>query len=407
MSKAPHPFAYTLLIVPFGAMGGFVSVALTFLASKQGMGEADVAELAAIGVLPHTWKFLWAPVADTTLTRRAWYVLSSALCVVGILAIASIPLDNSTLALMKGVIFTANLATTTLGMAVEGMMAHLTPAEERGRVGGWFQAGNLGGSGIGGGVGLWLMTHLPSQWMAGAIMGVLFALCGLAMLRLPDVPADSREAGLGTAIANVGRDLYAMIRTRGGQLCALLCVLPIGTGAASGILAQASVAGHWSAGEAEVGMVNGILSGFIMAGGCFLGGLLCTRWPARSVYAAIGALMAATTATMALSPATPTTFVGFGLFYALVVGLAYAAFTGFVLEAMGTGAAATKYNLFASLSNFPIWYMTLLLGMSAESRGAVGMLWTESLFGVVGLVVLGIGASLLRRRNSDLPVGNP
>jgi hypothetical protein len=33
-----------------------------------------------------------------------------------------------------------------------------------------------------------------------------------------------------------------------------------------------------------------------------------------------------------------------------------------IVDAIGLGAAATKYNVFASLSNMPIAYMTLVAG---------------------------------------------
>ena len=46
------------------------------------------------------------------------------------------------------------------------------------------------------------------------------------------------------------------------------------------------------------------------------------------------------------------------MIYAFITGLTYAGFSAFVLEAMGLGAAATKFSLFASLSNMPIAYMT-------------------------------------------------
>lgn len=63
-ARAPHPFLYTLLILPFGAIGGFVGVALAFLATKHGLEVTDGAALVAVGMVPHTWKFVWAPVGE-------------------------------------------------------------------------------------------------------------------------------------------------------------------------------------------------------------------------------------------------------------------------------------------------------------------------------------------------------
>jgi hypothetical protein len=74
----------------------------------------------------------------------------------------------------------------------------------------------------------------------------------------------------------------------------------------------------------------------------------------------------------------------FTLAYALIQGLTYAGFSAFVLEAMGLGAAATKYNVFASLSNFPIMYMTSIDGWAHGRFGPSGMLLMEAAFGGVG-----------------------
>ena len=55
----------------------------------------------------------------------------------------------------------SNLAVTFLAMAVESLMVYGTRAEQIGRASGWFQAGNLGGQGLGGGAGLWMAQTLP------------------------------------------------------------------------------------------------------------------------------------------------------------------------------------------------------------------------------------------------------
>ena len=61
--------------------------------------------------------------------------------------------------------------------------------------------------------------------------------------------------------------------------------------------------------------------------------------------------------------------------YALITGLTYAGFSAVVLEAIGLGAAATKYNVFASLSNMPIAYMTVIEGWAQTRWNVSGMLF--------------------------------
>jgi hypothetical protein len=370
-SRAIHPFAWTLLVAPFGVIGGFAGVVLAFMATKRGLTIEEGASLVAIGMLPHAWKFAWAPVADMTFSRRGWYVGSALLCITGLMAMAAVPLGPDTLQVMRGIIFLTNLASTTLGMAVEGLMTHHTPPEGRGRAGGWFQAGNLGGSGIGGGLGLWLAGNLPAPWMGGAVLAGLLALCAAPLAWVPDVQRDQHGNGVLAAVRGTFVDLKNLILSRDGFLAALICFLPIGTGAAAGVMAQAEVAARWGAGEYEVGMVNGVASGFIAAFGCLVGGEVCRRIQPRTAYAAIGALMALVALAMALAPLTPAVFIAGGLSYAFVTGLAYAAFTGLVLQTISGGGAATKYNIFAALSNTPIAYMGLVLAFVVTLLGAV------------------------------------
>ena len=75
---------------------------------------------------------------------------------------------------------------------------------------------------------------------------------------------------------------------------------------------------------------------------------------------------------------TESTYVVFTTLYALITGLTYAGFTAFVLEAMGLGAAAHRYNVFASLSNTQIYYMTRIDGWAHTRGGPGGMLHTGS-----------------------------
>src|SRR5678816_2658190 len=84
----------------------------------------------------------------------------------------------------------------------------------------------------------------------------------------------------------------------------------------------------------------------------------------RTAYAVIGLGLAGIAIAMALFPATVPMYIIWSLIYSFGVGLAYAAFTAVVLNAIGEGSAATKYNVFASLANFPIWWLGLLLGLS-------------------------------------------
>jgi len=380
-----HPSVFMFLIIPFGVMGGYLSVAVAYFLTKAGLSVGQVAGLIALGLAPHTWKFLWAPIADTTLTRKSWYLITSVLSAIGIFLTGLLPATRSSLPALSAVVLVSNIAASFLGMSVESLMAYGAPEDEKGRAGGWFQAGNLGGAGIGGGAGLWLAQRLPATWIAGAILAVACLACTIALFFIPEPPAAHREGSLGRNLLNVVKDLWSVVRSRIGYLALILCLLPIGSGAAGGL--WSAVSGEWHASADVVALVTGVLAGILAAVGCLRGGWISDRMDRKMAYAGYGALQAACAIGMALTPRTEMAYIVFTSAYSLITGLTYAGFSAFTLEAMGLGAAATKYNTFAALSNMPIYYMTEIDGKAHDRWGPAGMLFTEAALCLTGLVI--------------------
>jgi PAT family beta-lactamase induction signal transducer AmpG len=399
--KIPHPVVWTVLYLPYGALYGFGSVALTNEAGRRGIPISEAALIIASGAMIHWLKWLWAPVVDTTLTPRIWYILSTILSAAGVFAMSAVPLDKQHFPLLILVIAAANFVSSIVAMAVEAIIAGSIPPQHAGRVSAWFQAGNLGGMGLGGGLGLYLLVHVPREWMSGAIMAALFCACCAALAFTAEVPAQHRGHGPWMAVRGVIGDLRTMARTKGGLQAAVLCALPVGTGAAQGVLTQDAVAKYWGAGSDQVSLTQGLLSGVATAAGCFIGGFLCRRFHPRAAYAGIGLILAVIAVGMGLAPHGPVDYVVWSMIYATGVGLAYAAFTAVVLDGMGPGSGATKYNIFASLANFPLWWVGLLLGYVAEKGGPDGaptMLFTEAALGVAGVAVFVPTARTFQKR---------
>lgn len=384
-ADVPHPVVFSILVLPFGAMAGYLTVAVAYLLSKAGVSVEQIAGIIFVSFLPQTWKFLWAPIPDITLSRKTWYLMAAVTSALGIYATGLIPADQASLRGLYAVVFISNVASTFLAMSVESLMVYSTPPARQGRAGGWYQAGNLGGSGLGGGAGLWMAQTLPQPWMAGAILALACAACSLALFFVAEPASSHAHEPYVTRLVKLAKDLWLTVRSRIGVLALLICILPIGSGAASGL--WSALADDWQATANAVALVNGVLGGVVSAIGCLVGGYICDRIDRKTGYALYGLLQAGCAVAMALSPRTQAMFVTFTLLYAFISGLTYAGFSALVLEAIGLGAAATKYNVFASLSNMPIAGMTLVDGWAQTRFGTGGMLHVEALCGVAGIVI--------------------
>ncbi len=400
-ARFAHPSVFLFLFVPFGALGGYLTVAVAYGLAQAGVGADRIAALIAASILPHTWKFFWAPVVDTTLTRKTWYLLGSVGTALGVFITGALPATSAGLAALYVVVLLSNLAVTFLAMAVESLMVYSTRPDQLGRASGWFQAGNLGGQGLGGGLGLWMAQSLPATWMSGAILSALCLMCGIALWRLHEPPALARSGKFSRDIRSVLLDLWHVVRTRPGMLALLVVFLPISTGSASNL--WAAVADDWHASAQTVALATGVLSGIVSAAGCLVGGYACDRMNRKFAYVLYGALQVGCAIAMALAPRTEAMYIVFTMLYALIMGLTYAGFSAVVLEAIGLGAAATKYTVFASLSNMPIAYMTIVLGWAHERWGAGAMLYAEAICGTAGMLVfVFVVLTLARRRPQRL-----
>src|SRR5215471_16416285 len=180
-----HPYLWMVLYLPFGATTGFVSVTIGYTARQQGMGDAAIAGLVAVTLLPHTFKFLWAPIPDTTFSRRGWYLVSNIVSSITLIMLGLVPVRMDTTSLLKLLIFVNSFAITFLGMSVEGLLANVVTDRQRGAASGWLQAGNLGGSGIGGGVALWLAQRIGVS-SAFTIAALALMMCSLSLLSVPE-----------------------------------------------------------------------------------------------------------------------------------------------------------------------------------------------------------------------------
>ncbi len=380
-----------------------MSVTVAALAARAGVSDGEVAGLAALYLLPHTWKFSWAPAVDWLSTPHRWYLGANLSASAAIAATGLVRFDANHLGGLRALVFLAGLSTTVVAMATEALMAHLTPADERGRAAGWSQAGNVGGTTVGG-LGLIVAERAGSGAAAVAVAVSLFA-CALPLLAMRAPPrtagsgrGENAGPGLRGAFRALIEDLGGVFISRNGLLAFLLCVLPIGSGGAQALFA--AIAPDWGASTDLVAAVNGVLAGLASIAGCLAGGRISDAMDRRRAYVMAGAALAAVAFGMAVLPRTPVAYAVSVLAYNFALGLSYAGFTGFALEVIGKGAAATKYNVLASVSNLPIYWMMRADGWVADVHGRTAMLWADGAAGIVGGTILLLAALVLRRRTA-------
>jgi MFS family permease len=284
-------------------------------------------------------------------------------------------------------------------MAAEALMAHDTTPEQKGQAGGWSQAGNIGGAGLGGGAGLWMATNLAAPWIAGCVLGAVILLCALPLLTLSDPVRESPRGGYGRSLLGVAADVWSIARSRAGFLTLLIFVLPLGTGAASNLFS--AIAGDWKASADQVALVSGVAGGLFATVGAISAGYVSDLIERKAAYALFATVQALCALGMAAAPHTPAMFTVFALAYAASNGLAYAGFAALTLETIGKGAAATKYNLMACISNTPILYVGLIEGQVQTRWGSSAMLASEAVLAAAGLAVFGAIAMATSRRGDQ------
>ncbi len=368
-----RPALFLPLFAPFGISGGYVSVTLAFLLGRAGLSTIAITTIIAASIWVQTWKVLWAPVIDTVGNPKLWYGLGAAGIGATILAMSVLPATAGGLPTLTILAVVSSAASTLVSMSSEIFMAQCVPPGMRGRASGWSQAGNLGGVGVGGGIGLVLAQHVAKAWVSGAVLAAICLACWGCMRFVPPVHRTRVARSYWTDLKEVARDVRDVARSRIGYLALIVMVLPIASGAAP----WAAIAGEWTADADLVALVNGVVGGLVSAAGALVGGYLCDRMSPKRAYCLFGLLAGVVAVAMAWSARSPSAFVVFVLGYNAMVGCGFAAYSAVVLEAIGRRSAATNFNLMASLSNVPIALMTSFDGWSHDRFGTNAMLYGE------------------------------
>lgn len=385
MEQQPYsrPVYILFLTLPYGISSGFVTVTIPYLLTHHGFSVVTTGALVALGVSSNIWRFLWGPVADLTLSLRKWLWIGVIATIITLLILCMVPYNTKDTLLIGAMIFISQVAGTFVVMPVSSIIAHRIEPSKKGRASGWYQAGNLGGVGLGGGAGLWLATHF-NVMTAGVVLSIACGLSALVVQLIRDVSAE-KGRGILQEIAALGKDMWTMVRVPVVLFVMLLVVMPIGSGGAANL--WSAIAGDWNTTADTVALVTGVLSGLTGTLGSVAGGYIADRFGVWAAYLGSGSICAVVTLIMAFLPYHPAEYIGGVLVYAFGLGLINAAFSAVILYAIGKKNAATKYALISSLGNVPVVYMTAFDGWTHDLRNSKFMLVAEAGLGFLFIII--------------------
>jgi MFS transporter, PAT family, beta-lactamase induction signal transducer AmpG len=371
---------------------------------KAGIGVRHSAAIIAASTLAFTLEFVWAPMVDSSLTRRLWYVVGAVL-MCGCLAMLLIaPWDAASVPLLTALAFVSSSGAAIAAVAAKGLMAYDVPTAQLGSASGFYTAGGIFAKAVGGAGTLWLLTHFSGRTLAASLSVGCAALAGAAILMaLPGRPVPLRD--LPEKLRHALADLWTFVRRREGVIIAVLCVIPFGAGTEAGLIG--AIAHEWTVTPDQLASfsVFGAATSII---GAIFAGWLSTRVGPWKVYVLLGWTMIALILCFAFAPRTAVYFLVVELFYRALASGCYAALLGIVMTAIGKGAASTKAAGMWSLANFAVAYPALLEGSIHDSVGTRAMLLTDAALGAAGFAMLLVASRLLKLRvNPSFAPGTP
>jgi len=396
------PWVFGFLAAPSGMFyWGVCGILIPFLLRKQGVPVGEISGIVAIASLPNIWSFVTSPVIDLGLSRRTWALLFASLT--GLSAWVAIRWTAGSATVITATLFAGGMTQVMVGSAAGALMSTVRPGQ-RGRAGGWFQAGNIGAGSLAGGGLIWLSDRVSLEVLALASAAMIL-LPALAVLRVQETPLPRLAPK--ALFAAFFADVWLVLSARRTWLGFVFFCSPAGTGALANLIS--SVGPDYHASGDLVAFITGPGGAVLMGVGSAIGGWICDRVHRKTCYAVFGICSAACVVYLWLGPATAFTYGAGYAAYSFSIGLNFAAYAALLLEVLGRRerGAATAYAVLQSSGNIPTTYMTWLDGLGYQYGGARGLMMTEALVGGIGAIsLLLIARHTLRRwpHLTDVPV---
>lgn len=394
------PSRFLWIVLPYATCITFTTNGpLSYLLRDSGMSVGDVANAIALLGIPSSIYFLWSPLADLWMARRAWYVLST-IAAGAALFWGAVMLGRDSHAAVWA-FFGAMILCMLISSSYGGLMASMLAPVNRTRAAAWAQASNLGGGAIVSAGILYVAQNSPY----GAIWGVVGALAiivpAVSVLGLRE-PARVQSPGFLVHWRLVGAELRETCLTPKNFFGLLLLIAPPGAGALIGLLP--AIARDYGVGGFDVVWINGLGGGLLMAAGCMAGGWV-PRFDRRIAYALAGALNAIPAFFLVFAPPTYPVYMVGTIVYLFTIGLTSTLSMDLVLDVVGAAgrSGSMRYSILSAMSYIPIAYMTWLEGLASNSYGFRGVPFVEALSSLFDLPLILIWVLWRRRLARQTP----
>jgi len=365
--STPTPL-FALLEAPYGMNNAVTTLFVPmYLLRASGVGIEQASAIASLCLVPGTFYFLYAPLADFFMRRRNWLVL--AIVATSLLSGAAIASTTAShVRFVTAVLFSSVVAGMLISSATGGLMSTLLTHAQKAHVGAWVQVGNLGANGLFFALLLFLEPRYSRMELAIATT-VLMLLPAIAALWIHEPPRQKSAETYGATVRGIGLELRSTFLSLRNLPGILLLVSPIGTGAVTTVLSGLTREYHASADQ--LGFANGWGGGVITSLGALCVLLTPKSWNRMLTYALAAIVYGAVSLAIAFGPLRASTLIVGLLASNFVQGIAYAAYTGVILQTMGAigRVQSSRYTILNSIGIIPLVYMTALEGVAAGRFG--------------------------------------
>ena len=394
-----RPWLFGLLVAPSAVVAnGIVQGALSYLFRQQGVGIGRSSEIISLLILPTTIYFLWSPITDFWIERRAWLITGAVAAGLIMAAAFHSPRLDTRAAII--LMFLSACCCQLVVASCGGMMGTLHSEVARRKASSFYQAGSLAF----GAVAILVMASLAQRISMGSLGWVAAALIALPAFGALATPKQTRESRheIGHTLSTIWHEVKATFFRWRAVPYTLLLLFPMGSGAAIGLLP--GIAQDYHVSGQNMAWMNGLAGAFLTAAGALAATFIPTRISASVAYLCVCLINEATLLVLWLCPASPTTYVIGSTLYLFTIGTCYAMFTAVVLEFLGHSgkSGSGRYSIINSLGNVPVVYMTTVDGHGAKIWGARGLAGTDAVVGAIGGVIL--LAYFLTRKSKQAPV---